>query len=89
VLRSFQLFQHGGNVVIIATLWQTKWTRLHLKPAHWLRPARLNQAETEKVVDYHLKGLATASYLLLQKHGNVIVDGKCRSHIMMLSMLAS
>ena len=84
MLRSFQFFQHGGDVVIVAALWQTKWARLHLKPARWLRPARLNQAETEKMVDHYLEGLATASYLLLQKHGNIVVNGKCRSHFMML-----
>ena len=89
MLRSFQLFQHGGNVVIIATLWQTKWTRLHLKPARWLRPTRLNQAETEEVVDHCLEGLATAAHFLVQEHGNVVVNGECRSHFMMLWKLTS
>ena len=89
MLRSFQFFQYGGDVVIVAALWQTKWARLHLEFARWLRPTRLNQAETEKVVDNCLERLATASYFLLQKHSNVIVDGKCRSHIKMLSLWTS
>lgn len=89
MLRSFQFFQHGCDVVIVAALWQTQWARFHLKPARWLRPARLNQTETEKVVDHCLEWLATASYLLLQKYGNVVVNGKRGSHIIMLCMMAS
>lgn len=89
MLRSFQFFQHGGDVVIVAALWQTKWARLHLKPARWLRPTRLNQAETEKVVDHYLEGLAAAAYFLVQEHCNVVVDGKCCSHIIMLERLTS
>ena len=89
VLRSFQFFQYGGDVVIVAALWQTKWARLHLEFARWLRPTRLNQTEAEKVVDHCLEGLAAAAHFLLQKHGNVIVDGKRRSHIKMLSSLTS
>jgi hypothetical protein len=84
VLRSFQFFQHGGDVVIAAALWQAKWAGLHLKPTRWLRSARLNQAETEKVVDHDLEGLAAAAHFLLQEYCNVVVNGKCRSHFMML-----
>ena len=89
MLRPFQFFQHGGDVVIIAALWQPKWARLHLKPVCRLRPTCLNQAETEKVVDHHLEGLAAAAHFLLQKHCNVVVNGKGRSHITMLGLLAS
>jgi hypothetical protein len=84
VLRSFQFFQHGGDIVIIAAFWKPEWARLYLKPQCWLRPTRLNQAETQKVIDHCLKRLTSASHLLFQEYRNVIVDGKCCSHIMML-----
>ncbi len=89
MLRSFQFFQNGGYVVVIAALWKPEWTRLHLKPARWLQLARLQQAETEQVVDDDLEGFAAAAHFPLQQHSNFVVDGKCGSHTLTLRMLTS
>ena len=40
-------------------------------------------------IDRPLEGVAGAPLLLLDEHGNVVVDGKSGSHIMMLGHKAS
>lgn len=44
----------------------------------------VHQATTQQCVHRSLEGVTGAPLLLFQKHGNVVVDGKSGSHIMML-----
>jgi len=44
---------------------------------------RCHQSQAQEAVDRSLKGLSRTPHLLLNKLGNIIVDRKCGSHIMM------
>ena len=43
------------------------------------------QPTTQQPVDRPLEGIAGAPNFLLDQHGNIVVNGKSGSHIMMLS----
>ena len=45
---------------------------------------RVDQAEVEQTIDRPLEGVARAPLLLLDEHGNVVVNSESLSHIMML-----
>ena len=59
------------------------------KSLSWLRIAVSGQAPAEQAVHRALEGVARAPLLLLHEHGNVVVNGKSGSHIMMLTSKAS
>jgi len=48
-----------------------------------------HQTKTQEVIHGSFQRIAGAAHLLAQKAGNVIVQGKCGPHTMMLSRLTS
>ena len=84
MLKPVKLFQNAGNVVVVAARWRPEGTRLHLEPASRLWLPQLGQSKAKQVVHDDLEGLATAAHFLFEEHSDVVVDGKCCSHIMMI-----
>ena len=81
----FGLFQQLGNRVIVVTLLKPERPRFDLEWLGRLRRSGGNDSQPQEAVHRALEGFTGAFALLLQQFGNVLVDGKSLSHIMMLS----
>ena len=86
MVRPFQLLQKLGDFVAIS---DSQWERRHDKRLGDSFFLSVPQAETEQPVDGALEGVAGAPLLLLDEHGEVVVDGESGPHIMMLGRKAS
>lgn len=89
MLRPFQFFEHGSDVVVAAARWQPQRARLDLEPSSWLPLARMRQAQAEQAVHNRFERLAAAPDFPINKDRDVVVNGERRSHIMMLVRKAS
>lgn len=54
-----------------------------------LRLTAGSQPKAQQAVDGPLEGVSRAPNLVLHQPGHIVVDGKCRSHILMLYEQAS
>jgi hypothetical protein len=86
VVRSFQLLQKLGDFVAVPDSQREGRHDKRLGDSFLLR---VHQAEVEQTIDRPLEGVARAPLLLLDEHGNVVVDGESLPHIMMLTLKAS
>ena len=84
MLRSFQLLKQRRDVVVTLSGAQTHRARSDLEGARGFRLPCMCQSETEKPVHNYLERLTRAADLLFQEDSNIVVNGKSRSHIMML-----
>jgi len=84
VLRSFQLFQQRRDIIVALSRAQAHWARLYFEWASRPRLARLSQSQAEQTIHNHLEWLAAAPDLLFEKQGDIVVDRKRGSHILML-----
>jgi len=89
VIRPFNCLKKVGNAVVAQPWREAHLAGLYHKALSGLRIAAGSQAMAQQPVDRPLEGVARAPLLLLHKLGNVIVNGKSGSHIMMLFWKAS
>ena len=84
MLPTFKCFNQILNLLVAGTQAsvQRDWRDLKSLPRLWI--ATGVQAVTEQVVHCAFERTAGAPHLLLDKAGNIVVDGKSGSHIMML-----
>jgi hypothetical protein len=85
MFRSFEFFEHGGDIIVIAPWGEPKWTRPYLESAPRLWPPLGCETQLEQFVHHGFVGPAAAPHLGIHERGNIVVDGQCRSHIMMLT----
>jgi hypothetical protein len=85
MIRAFQIFKQFLNFFEV---WQSQLHRLHYE---WLsdRLPGGRQARAQKAIYDLLERLTGLARFLIQKAGNVIVEGKSGSHIMMLYHMTS
>jgi hypothetical protein len=79
MLRPFEPLQQFFD---FGEWWQAKIDWLHLKWLPRRRPRTKSQAQ--HAINYLLEWLARFANFLLQQAGNIIIDGKSGTHIMML-----
>ncbi len=91
MVGSFQLFEQRGDLSVMAIqhLAHTQRKGLDNKWLYCLRLVGSAESAAEQPIDSPFEGVARAPHLLLHQHGNVIVNGKSGSHIMMLQLEAS
>lgn len=78
-----------GDTVVAEPWRQAHRNRRNHKRLSGLRIAAGGQAPAQQVVHRALERVAGAPHLFLHQAGNIVVDGKCGSHIMMLGDKAS
>ena len=81
--RSFQHLDHLLHAIEIESFRQTKIDGRHYKRLP-PRLARHSQADAQEVIHGFLEGFSGSAGFLLQPPGYIVIEGKCRSHIMML-----
>lgn len=81
---AFQFFKQHFDVVVPLSGMQSHEKWLHFEWSSFGGVALSCQPTTQQPVDCPLEGVASATYFLFDQHGNVVVDGECGSHIMML-----
>ena len=89
MVRSFHFFEKSGNAVVTQPLGKAHLARFHHKTLRLCRLMGGCNAKAQQAVDGPLEGVSRAPDLLLYEFGNIVVDGKCRSHILMLYEQAS
>jgi len=82
----FQFLQKLCDTVAIS---YPKRKRRHLEGLGLGFSPRIHQAEAEQTIDGGLEGVARLTHLLLDQHGDVVVDRESGSHIMMIRLNAS
>ena len=87
--RTFQRFNQVFNLLIARTQAGIHGDRCNDKWLFWLKAAASIQSAAQQPVDRPFEGVTRAPDFLLDKHGDVVVDGESGSHIMMLSLKAS
>jgi hypothetical protein len=83
VRRAFHLIEQLRHVVIVEADGKSKVPRSYYKRLA-MRLFGSHQSEAEKMVDYLFERSAGAPALFIQEAGNVIVQRKGGSHILML-----
>jgi hypothetical protein len=83
VCRAFQLIQQLRYVVIVEAGGKSKVPRSYYKRLA-MRLLGSYQSEAEKMVDYLFERGAGSPALFIQEAGNVVVQRKGGSHILML-----
>ena len=89
MIRPFNCFEKVGDAVVAQPGREAHLAGLYHKALSGLRIAAGNQALAEQSIHRPLEGAAGAPLLLLDEHGNVVVDSESGSHIMMLGWKAS
>jgi hypothetical protein len=84
VCRAFQLIQQLRYVVIVEAGWKPKVSRSYYKRLA-MRLLGSHQSEAEKMVDYLFERGAGSPALFIQEAGDIVVQRKGGSHIVMLS----
>jgi len=87
--RTFQRFDQVFYLPVARSQAGVHRDRCNDKWLFRLSVAACIQAAKEQPVHRALERVAGAPLLLRDKHGNVVVDGESRSHIMMLNWKAS
>lgn len=83
-MRPFEFFEQRGDIVVTLSRSEAHCPRRNLERTGGLRLPRMSQAQTEQAIHNYFERLAAAPNFLIEKDGDVIVNGECRSHIMML-----
>ena len=81
--RSFQHLDHLLHAIEIESFRQTKIDGRHYKRLP-LRLTRHSQAHAQEVIYGVFEGFSGSADFLLQPAGHIVIEGKCRAHVMML-----
>ena len=82
---AFQLLEQCGDVLVALPRRQAESAWLHVECRRRLRLPRVGESQAEQPVDDRFEGLSGATYLLVEEHGDIVVDGQGPSHIMMMT----
>jgi len=89
MVGSFQLLQQFLYILVILSRAHTHEKRLDDKGSRGLVLLIGYDSEPQQPIHRPLQRAAGAPYLLVNQHGNVVIDGECGSHIMMFTLKAS
>ncbi len=89
MIRPFNCFEKVGDAVVAQPGREAHLAGRYHKALSVLRIAAGGQTPAQQSVYGALEGVTRAPLLLLYEHGNVVVNGKSGSHIMMLQLEAS
>ena len=89
MFRSFKFLEQRGDVVVTLSRSKAHRSRRNLERTGGLRLPRMSQAQTQKTIHNNFERLAAAPNFLIEKDRDVIVNGECCSHTMMLGWKAS
>ena len=85
MIRAFQLLEQGPDAIERnARLQLAKVVGFDLKALEPWHRAALREARAQQIVDERLERLSRAPRFGLQARGDVIIQGQCGSHILML-----
>lgn len=86
--RAFQFIEQLRNIVVVKPVRQPQFSG---SDHEWLlrRPLRSHHSQTKKAVDHRLERGAGPPALFVQEAGNIVIEGKGGSHIMMIYRQAS
>lgn len=82
--RSFQLLDKFTDPVVIDALPDAQRTRLYLELGH-PRPAAEVQCHPQQIIHHDFERSAGSAGFSFHGRGDVVVQGQCSSHILMLS----
>jgi hypothetical protein len=89
VAGTFQLLQERLDIVIVLPGSHSGKQRLHDKGLRFSPSVATGQTKAQQPIDRSFERIPGALGLMFQEDGNVVVDGECGSHIMMLLLKAS
>lgn len=87
--RAFLRLDQFLNFLVARPQSRVQCKRRYDEPFLRRRPAPCLQARAQQIVHCALVGLSRAPNFLLNQPGHIVIEGKSRSHIMMLVLKAS
>jgi hypothetical protein len=87
VVRTFQKLDQLLDLIEALSRWNLQIPRFNFERLSGRLFGR--QTEAQEMIDHLLEGISRAPLFFLEQFGDVVVEGKCGSHIMMLLHQAS
>ena len=87
--RSFQCFDQLLDVLIFGSQARVQRDGRHHEPLLLFGLSRRGEAEAQEMVDGSFERIAGAFGFVLNQARNIVIEGECGSHIMMLRRKAS
>jgi len=89
VAGTFQLLQERLDIVIVLPGSHSGKQRLNYEGLAVLASVATSQSKAQQPIDRSFERIPGAFDLVFQEHGNIVVNGKSGSHILMLLWKAS